>query len=258
MFYRVFAAGIVVFWLLMGTLLVRTELFPDRGNTLPVPVDYVGHLIFRHEQPSDLLLFNQKRRLDGSFHFLPKQLNPSADGKTAAGNLLNLSGNFLLTLPGLANQRLLFHGALEMDEHEQIRRVDLAVSLHEAKQSTPGVTLHLDGRPAENQWRYQLTQGGETLREGSGTPEEILQNLDLHAYGMDARLLANIGPRAGTTTLTAHRGTLRINDEDIESFVVTVHQGEGMDSTIYINQLGQVLAAKTFLGYDLYDETLSP
>ena len=51
---------------------------------------------------------------------------------------------------------------------------------------------------------------------------------------------------------------MRINDEDAETFVVTIHQGEGMDTEVHVNQLGQVLAVKTFLGYDLYDETLAP
>ncbi len=258
MFYRVFAAGIVVFWLLMGTLLIRTELFPDRGSSLPVPVDYVGHLVFRHEQPSDLILYSQKRRMDGSFHLQPKRLSVSADGKTASGNLVMLSGNFLLTLPGLSGQRVIFHGSLELDDHEQVRRVDLSLSLHEPKQNTPGVSLHLAGSPAENQWRYQVAQGTQTLREGSGTPEEILDKLELRAYGIDARTLSRLGPQASATTLTAHRGVLRINDEDIEDFEVTVHQGEGMETAIHVNQLGQVLAVKTFLGYDLYDETLSP
>ena len=258
MFYRVFVVGIVIFWLLMGTLLVRTELFPDRGTSLPVPVDYVRGLVFRHEQASDLILYNQKRRLDGSFHLQPKRVSVSADGKTAAGNLLSLSGSFLLSLPGLTGQHVIFHGGLELDDQEQPRHLDLSVSLREPTQNAPGVTLHLDGRPAENQWHYQVTQGGETLSEARGTPEEMIGTLDLRGYGLDPRIFAQVGKQAAATTLTAHRGILRINDEEIETFVVTIRQGEGMETTIHVNQLGQILAVKTFLGYDLYDESLAP
>ncbi len=258
MFYRVFVAGIVGFWLLMGTMLVRTELFPNRGNRLPVPVDYVGGLIFRHEEASSLALYSQKRRLDGSFHLQPKRLPTSAGGKTLIGNLLSLSGNFLLSLPGLAGQRVVFHGGLEVGDHEQVQRVDFSVSLHEPKQNTSSVTLHLDGRPADNQWHYQITQGTVTLREGSGTPAELIDQLDLRGYGVDSRVFSQVGTRVAATTLSAHRGLLRISDEDIETFVVTVHQGDGMDTEIHVNQFGQVLAVKTFLGYDLYDESLAP
>ena len=257
MFYRLFAIGIVAFWLLMGTLLIRTELFPERGSSLPVPVEYVGHLFFRHEQASDLMLYTQKRRLDGNFHVQPKRLL-LPDGKTPAGNLLNFTGNFVLTLPAVTHQRVVFHGELEMDDHEQIRRVDFAISLHEPKQNTPGVTLHLDGRPADNQWHFQVTQGTVTLREGSGTPEQILEKFELRSYGIDARVFSHVGPQSAATSLTDHRGVLRVNDEDIETFVVTIHQGENMDTEVYVSQLGQILAVKTFLGYDLYDETLTP
>ena len=258
MFYRVFVVGIIGFWLLMGTMLVRTELFPDRGTRLPVPVDYVGGLIFRHEEASTLALYSQKRRLDGSFHLQPKRLPASADGKTTAGNLLSLSGNFLLNLPGITGQRVVFHGGLELDDHEQVRHVNLSISLHEPKQSSPGVTLHLEGLPADNRWSYQITQGNVTLREGSGTPAELIDKLDLRGYGVDSRLLSQVGTQAAATTLTAHRGMLRINDEEIETFVVTIRRGDGMDAEVHVNQLGQVLAVKTFLGYDLYDESMAP
>ena len=258
MFYRVFVVGIVAFWLLMGTMLVRTELFPDRGNRLPVPVDYVAGLVFRHEESSTLALYNQKRRLDGSFHLQPKRLPASADGHSAAGNLLSLSGNFLLGLPGTSGQRLVFHGGLELDDREQVRRVNLSVSLHEPKPNTPGVTLHLEGQPADHRWSYQVTQGSVTLREASGTPAELIDQLDLRGYGIDSRVFSQVETRAAATTLTAHRGVLRINAEEIETFVVTIHQGDGMDTEVHVNQLGQVLAVKTFLGYDLYDESLAP
>ena len=86
----------------------------------------------------------------------------------------------------------------------------------------------------------------------------MLGKLDLLGNGLDPRLLSQLGAQAATTTLAAHRGLLHINDEDIETFVVTIHQGEGMDIAIHVNQLGQILAVKTFLGYDLYDESLAP
>ncbi len=170
-----------------------------------------------------------------------------------------LSGNFLLTLPGLPGQRVIFHGAWNWTTTSKSAGVDLSLSLHEPKQSTPGVTL-APRRAVRRKisGTIEVAQGTQTLREGNGTPEEILDKLDLRAYGIDARSFSHLGPLASATTLTAHRGVLHVNDEDIESFVVTIHQGEGMDTAVHVNQLGQILAVKTFLGYDLYDETLAP
>ena len=255
--YRLSVAAIVAFWLLMAALLVRTELLPSRADSLPVPVGYVGRLVFRHELASDLVLFRQRRRGDGNFHLQPKRLTPN-DARGGGGNLLNVSGNFLLNLPGATGQRMVFHGVLETDDSGEVRHVDFSVSLHQPRQTAPGVTLHVDGSPAQRQWHYQMARGGETLHEGSGTPEQLLENFDLRAYGIDPGVFSRVGPQAASVRLTAQRGKLRVGEDDIDTYVVTIHHSDALETTIHVSQLGQVLAVKTFLGFDLYDETISP
>ncbi len=249
--YRLCVAAIVGFWLLMAVTLARTVWFRGDVQPMPVPVDYVGHLLFRHELSSDLVLYRQRRRADGNFHLQPKRLGNS-------NNLLGASGNFPLALPGMSGQRVVFHGALEFDDREQVRRLEFSVNIHEPKTQAPGVTLHLDGEPAENCWHYQLAQAGTTLREGSGTPEELLAALGPQTFGFDPHLLSQACSRPGAVTVTAQRGKLHVNEDDIDTYIVTIRQGEGLETTIHVNQVGQVLAVKTFLGFDLYDETLSP
>lgn len=260
MLYRLSVAAIVAFWLLMAALLVRTEWFPNRADSLPVPVDYVRRLVFRHELSSDLGLYRQRRRGDGSFHLQPKLIAPD-NAHGGGGNLLSASGNFLLSLPGAAPQRVVFHGSLEIDDHEQVRHLDLSISLHEHKQNLPGMTLHLDGSPEERRWHYLITRGTETFQDGTGTPEELREKLDLRAYGFDPRALlasANSQAAAPAVRLSAQRGKLRAGDDEIDTYVVTIHHSDTLETTIHVNQLGQILAVRTFLGFDLYDETLSP
>ena len=249
--YRLCVAAIVGFWLLMAVTLARTVWFRGDARPVPVPAEYVGHLIFRHELPSDLVLYRQHRRADGTFHLQPKRL-------AANNNLLGASGNFPLTLPGMSGQRVIFHGALEFDDREQVRRLDFSVNVHEPKSQAPGVRVHLDGEPAANRWHYQLAQAGTTLREGSGTPEEILATLGPQTFGFDLHALTQAAGRPGAVVVDVQRGKLHVNEDDIETYIVTIHQGEGLETTIHINQVGQILAVKTFLGFDLYDETLSP
>ena len=252
MLYRVCVAAIVGFWLWMAGLLARTVWFHGDAPATPVPLAYVEHLIFRHEAPSDLVLYRQGLRADGSFHLQPKRL--------AVGDLLSTSGNFQAGLPGLSSgARVLFHGAVELDAHEQVGRIDLSVSVHEPKSTVPNVTLHLEGQPSENRWHYQLLQAGEVLREGSGTPAQLLTALDPHIPGLDPHALTQAAAaRTGAVVVTAQRGKLRVNEDDIETYIVTIRQGEGFETTVHVNQVGQILAVKTFLGFDLYDETLSP
>ena len=157
----------------------------------------------------------------------------------------------------MPTQRVIFRGQLEMDDRQQVQHVELSASFHEPKQATAGLSVHLEGQPATDQWHYQLQQGDVTVREGKGTPAELLASADLPAYGIDPRAFGQMGQQV-RTTLTAHRGTLRMNNEEIETYVVTIHHGDSLESTVHLNQLGQILAVKTFLGYELYDETLTP
>ena len=258
MLYRLSVAAIVAFWLLMAALPVRTEWFPSRADSLPVPVEFVKKLVFRHELSSDLVLYRQRRRGDGNFHLQPKQL-PADNAHGGASDLLSTSGNFLLNLPGVPGQRVVFHGTLEIDGRDQVQRVDFAVSLHEPKQNPPGITLHVDGRPEERRWHYLVTRGAETIQEGNNTPEELLAKLNLPARGIDPRVFSQAAPAGSPPVrLTAHRGKLRVGDDEIETYVVTIHHGDTLETTVHVNQLGQILAVKTFLGFDLYDETLTP
>ena len=97
------------------------------------------------------------------------------------------------------------------------------------------------------------------LKENAGTVEQLLDDPDLHAFGFDPKVLGQMSrQQSAGSSVTARHGTLHINGEDIETYVVTVRQGDGLESTIHLNQLGQILAVKTFLGYDLYDDAFVP
>ncbi len=87
----------------------------------------------------------------------------------------------------------------------------------------------------------------------------MLGALDVAPWGFDPGpfFRPNRSKRA-TAKLTARRGVLHTDSEDVEAFVVTIHRGETLETTVYVSQLGQILAIKTFGGYDLYDDALSP
>ncbi len=253
-FYRVLVVGIVIFWGWMTTLLLRLEWTPSEGQMLTVPTAHVWKLIFRHEEASELALFNGRRRL-GTLHLQPKQ------GTTAGGPFHQLTGTgaFALDLPGLTGERLVLHGTLDLDEHEQIQHVEIAANFHEPKQKLPGITIILDGEPPRDQWHYAIRQGEDVRKEKSGTMDALLDDPDLRAVGFDPKVFGQASrQQAAATTVTARHGTLHLNGEDVETYVVTIRQGDGLESSVHLNQLGQILAVKTFLGYDLYDEAFAP
>lgn len=254
MFYRALVVGIVLFWAGMTGLLVRLELAPGESEMLPVPTAHVWKLVFRHEEMSALTIFNGRQRL-GELHLQPRQR--SLNG--GPFHQLVATGAFGLTLPGLGSQRVVMHGTLDLDEHEELQHVEIAANFHEIKQKPPGTTVIFDGEPPRGHWHYAVRQGEEVRKERSGTVEDLLDDPDLRALGFDPKVFAQIGrQQAGTTTITARHGTLHLNGEDVETYVVTIRQGDGLESSVHLNQLGQILAVKTFLGYDLYDEAFAP
>ena len=251
-------ALIILFWAAMSALLIRAEYFSRGGEAQPVPVAFVARLMFHHEQPTDLALYSQQHRLDGYLHLQPKHLPHGEDGHAAPLDLLSGSGSFAVTLPGTNVQRVTVRGVLEIDAQQQLERLELTVSLHEPKQSGLGLTLNVEGSPARDTWHYVLKQAGVVVREDSGPAARLLAAADPHLPGLSLSSFEQLQhQQTGLTRFSAHRGSLRLNGENIDTYVISVQYGETLESTIDFNQLGQVLAVKTFTGYDLYDEALA-
>ena len=254
MFYRAFVVGIVLFWVWMTALLVRFEYAPGEAQTLPVPTARVWDLLFEHEELSALTLFNGRQRL-GELYVQPRKK------AVGGGSFRQLSGTgtFALDLPGLSGERMVFHGTMDLDDQSQIQHVELAASFHEPNQPQPGTTVTFDGQPPQDHWHYVIRQGSMILKENAGTVDHLLDDPDLRALGFDPKVFGQVGrQQVASATLTARHGTLHINGEDLESFVVIARQSDGPESSIYLNQLGRILAVKTFLGYDLYDAAFTP
>ena len=254
MFYRAFVVGVVGFWFWMTAALVRLELAPGDTRLLPVPVSHVWKLIFRHEELSALTLFSGRQRL-GELHLQPRMHG----GANGAYRQMVGTGAFALNLPGTAGQRFVIHGTLDLDEQETVQHVEFAANVHEPNQQTPSTTILLDGQPTSGQWHYAIRQGNAVLKENSGTIETLLDDPDLRLLGFDPKVFSQMSrQQAAAVEVTARHGTLHLNGEDVETYVVTIRQGGGLESSVHLNQLGQILAVKTFLGYDLYDDAFAP
>ena len=254
MFYRALVVGIVLFWAGMTTLLLRLEFAPGESAMTPVPTAHVWKLVFRHEELSALTLYGGRQRL-GEFHVQPRQ----RAGPGGAFHQLIGTGAFTLDLPDATDERMVLHATLDLDENEEIQHVELAVNFHSPQPKTPSTTVVFDGEPPHGHWHYAIRQGENVLKDRSGTIEALLDDPDLRAFGFDPAVFGQMGrQQAAATTVTARHGTLHMNGEDVETYVVTIRQGGGLESSIHLNQLGQILAVKTFLGYDLYDDAFAP
>jgi hypothetical protein len=266
-FYRVAAIAIVLFWLVMTGLLVRLECFPGAADLLPVPVSHLFKLMFLHEQPSDLILFQDHARI-GDFHLQPHRFPPNAG---ATRNLLAVTGSMILNLPGFEARHLTFRGAFELDDRDDTRRFELTATVHDpaqnrlvppsapAQPAAPNLVIVFDGEPLRNHYHYAVRSGEAVVAERAGPPATLLDQPELRSLGVSPAVLSGlVQQQAASTQVSARRGVLQSKGAEIETYDVTIRQGDTVEATIQLSQLGQILMVQTFAGYTLRDESLAP
>lgn len=256
MFHRLLVSGIVLFWVVMTGLLVRSELPGGAGNHTAVPAAHVFKQIFLHEEPSDLAFYRQRQRL-GLFHVQPRHEPKSA--APGAAHALLISGGSSLDAFGLPNQRVILRAVVELDAQQAVRRFEVSATVREARQKTPSLGLTFDGAPPAHRYHYAVKRGDVLLKERAGTPEELLDDPDLQALGFDPRPLIRqaLSRPAAPARVEARRSAMPFNGEMIDTYLVTLRGGL-LDGTLQTTQQGQILAVTTGNGYDFYDETLTP
>ena len=265
MFHRALITGIILFWLVLTGLFLRVELFPERGDLLPVPIPYIAKLIFLHQQPSDLFLYLKKERL-GNIHLVPQLAKDPEDPSRGMVEPVGCTGAVAVRVPGVPYKRATFRFNAELTRRQEMRSFECVITMHNPQQKAEDVmTLQFDGHPPRDHYHYAVRHGTVTIKENSGTVAALLDDPDLQVFPFDPRALINQalsgaeGPgAAGRTSLHAHRGPLHFNGEDLETYVVAIRLADSLESTIHVSQLGQILAVRTFAGYDLYDEALTP
>ncbi len=258
MLHRAIVSGIVIFWAIMTWELARMQLFPGKSGQMAVPVEHVIHLMFIHEQASDLVISDAHEQI-GSLHLLPHR-SPAGAGAAAAQDTLSGSGSIAVKGTGVSGQHLNFRWTMSLGDHEEaVRQFDFTATLFVPNQKTPAVVLEVDGSPPADHYHYQVRNGPAVLFEDSGTVASLLNNPSLRALGFNPASIIALGrQQADAVKMDAHRGVLHANGEDLETYDVTIRESDSLESTFQFSQLGQVLAATTFAGYSLRDESLTP
>ena len=242
MLYRFAAALIVVFWLTMTTLLVR-----DGGALRAVPVEHVVKLIFHHQQPSDLNIVSERMRL-GRLRILPQS------DRAAGRRTLAFEGHLQWSAPGVKRQRIAWEGELEMDAALGVQRFRLAATTHGPAEMRSEIVL----LPKENVVRYAADFEGHTEAREFTLDERGAREIFQH-LGLDPTLLpVTAGAHAPVPIVKAAQSTLAIHGERIETYLVTIESNGQTWLECHVSQLGQVLSARTLLGYTLAPDDILP
>ena len=248
MIYRVAAIFIVLFWLTMTALLVRKEARPEDSTLREIPVAHVVNLLFLHEQVSELNIVSEKLRLG---HL---RIEPHVNKETAA-RLIEFSGYLHLRIPGGARQRVTWNGEWEMEKSLVTRRFQLGVTMHDPGE-VRGVFVIV---PATNRAHYELRTSSGIVEQGDYPLDEAGLREVLQLLGVDPMLLPSKPMHSAAQPLVkALQSSMEIHGEHIDTYLVAAEQNEQRLLEIHVSQLGQILRAKTILGYSLAPDDITP
>jgi hypothetical protein len=249
MVHRLAAFLIVIFWFVMTLLLVRNEVSPEASRLREVPIAHVLKILYQHEQSSDLNIYN------GASPVGSLRLHPRLE-KASGLRALDFSGELRLNLSPEQKTRFNWLGELEMTPDYQIQSSKWTVTLLDpgylrAEIDTPAgsKTAHFTLRTRErviNQGDLPLDQSGLT-----GMANQL-------GFGKDLSGFIQQGRQQSPLVIRARLSSLRYHGEKTDVYLVTVERDGQMLIEANFSQLGQVLFARTLIGYTLRPDDLIP
>ncbi len=247
--YRSLAAVIVIFWIAMSALLLRSELGPSDSRLRAVPAGHVMKLLFAHEQTSDLNIYSDRQRI-GHLRLHPRVR------KEDGARVLEFSGRFQLTLPGTAPWRVAWDGSMEMTRLLDVQSFHLGLTLRDLGNSR----LELTFLPPENLARYELWNAGVVVDKADFPLDERGAQAVVDRLGIppDIFRMARGSKSAKPAEITALQSSIEIHGEKIDTYLVTIRQNGQTMIEVHVSQLGQVLRGTTLLGYTFSPDELMP
>ena len=247
MLYRLLTATIVLFWLTMTGLLVRRELGPGDSSLRAVPVAHVAKLMFVHEQPSDLQIYQEKLGV-GRLQIFPHLRKE--DGQRR----IDLSGTLQVVLPGMPRQRVAWRGSLDLDSRLETQRFQLGLTFRAP--NTDSVELLLE--PAAHRLSYETRTGTRSIKRTYSLDEKGAAAW-LRDQGIDPAMLLSLhNPRSAPLVFKALQSSLAIRGEKVETYLLSAEQGGQTLLEAHVSQLGQILRVRTFAGYSAAPDDLAP
>jgi hypothetical protein len=251
MIYRTVAALIVIFWMVMTTLLIRNEVNPEDSRLREVPITLVLKLLFLHEQPSDLRIYAGGTPV-GHVRFQPR------NNKDTGERIVEFTGSIQVQAPD--RRRLSWDGTLRMTPSYELVRSDWGVTLQD-----PGfMRLEVRTKADEPFAHIMIRSKDRILQEMDVALSEAgLTNL-AQQFGVGGEIFAVLQQAKAQAktqtnpTIRARQSSIRYRGERTETYLVSIeHNGQTLIQCQF-SQLGQILQAKSPLGYTMQPDDLLP
>jgi hypothetical protein len=251
MIYRTVAAVIVLFWMVMTTLLIRNEVNPEESRVLEVPLTHVLKHLFLHEQPSDLRIYAGGTPV-GHVRFQPR------NQKETGERVIEFTGSIQVQVPD--RRRLSWDGALRMSSNYDLLRSDWGLTLQD-----PGfMRLEVRTKAGDPAAHFMIRDKDRVLQEMDVALSEAgLADL-AKQFGAGGEMLTAVqqakaqAQRQAQPIIRARQSSIRYRGERTETYLVSIEQNGQTLIQCQFSQLGQVLQARTLLGYTMQPDDLLP
>ena len=250
MLHRFLVILIVSFWLVMTSLLVVRELYPESTSLNAIPVNYVGQLVFQHQQSSDLQIFSGGKEVG----FLHVQARPISRTNKRE---LDLHGNLSIALPKGAQHRLSWVSSIQMTPQFAVERLHVDLS-------TQGPAHHLDivvdclAQTAT----FALKAGDRIIDLTTVTLDENGLAMLIAKAGLNPAMLQQIKSIGGGIPhpdFSSQTSSLVLSGEKLSTYLLTLKAGDQTFFEAHVSQLGQVLKAQSpLLGYRFSPFNIKP
>lgn len=235
MLHRLVILWIVGFWLVMTSLLVVRELYPEATRLNAVPVGYVGQIVFQHEQASDLRIFSPEKEI-GFVHIQPKTF--VSTGKRA----IEFHGNVKLTLPGKSPQHITWFAVADLSREFALERLRMDLSTPDAGQHLE-VVVDLLGKKAS----FGAKVGNQIANETAFTLDEAGFGKLMSQAGVDPAMARQLKASQGEVPrmeFGAQSSSTVISGQKLSTFLLSLKAGDQSVFEAQLSQLGQVLSAR--------------
>ncbi len=249
MLHRLTIILITGFWLVMTSLLVVRELYPESTRLNQVPLGYVAQVAFQHQQSSDLRVHTSEKD-PGFLHIQPRTL-PGTGRR-----VIEFNGSVNFTMPTGKKQHVSWIGTHEMSPAFSPERLHVDIT-------TPEIGQHIDVVVdfTANKATFGTKVGEQVMNETAFTLDEAGFGTLMTRAGVDPVMLAQLKASQREIPkfeISAQSSSLVIGGQKLETFLLSIKAGGQSVVEAHLSQLGQVLSAQVpMLGWTLTPTNLA-
>jgi hypothetical protein len=246
MLNRIWIGFVLVFWVVMWTLLIRSEFNPGETVLREVPVEIVLKQFLRPGQPADLFIYNEGARV-GHLRLEPKLL------ENTQMRSVDFFGNVQIDIEGAAHNRAFWSGNIGLTKELEIQtfHAEFTIRNVSSKNAAPSrveLTLLL----AEKKGSYRVREGDAVINEGNFTLDEKGISALLESWGISSDWRRQITAPADIKPTIACRLThMQVHEADSDAYLVTIASNGQTLLELRFSQLGQLLDGTTPFGWTL-------